>query len=50
MEQLIPDYTILETGRFIRQNILRNIFKEFIEDIVQSHEVDQFRSVFLINS
>ena len=46
--EFAPDYTRLEAGGFVRQNVLRNIFKKLVENIVERNEIDKLRRIFLV--
>ena len=49
VKQLPPDNAVLKAGGFVWQDILRNIFEKFAEDIVQRHKIHKFRRIFLID-
>ena len=44
----IPDLRFPETYAFPRKVILRDILQEFVEDVVQGHEIDVLRRILHI--
>ena len=47
--EFIPHLAGLETSRFIRKEILRNIIQKLLENIVKSDKVYELRSILLID-
>ena len=45
-----PNLAVLETCRFIGENIFGNVFKEFIENIIQGYEIYKIGRVLIISS
>lgn len=43
-----PNFALLESGRFVWENILRNIFEEFVKNVEKCDKVDEFRGVFVV--
>ena len=47
--EFVPDHAVLEPGRLIWKNVLRNVIEELTEDIIECHKIEQFRRILLID-
>ena len=41
----IPDLALFEAGGLIGQDVLRDVLQEFVEDVIQSKEIDEVRGI-----
>ena len=48
--ELIPDFAVLKTCRFVRQYVLRYILQKLTEHVVERDEINQFRRILVISS
>lgn len=48
MIEHIPDLRLLEAGRLIGKNILRNVVQKLIEDIIERIKIDEVRRILPI--
>ena len=47
--EFIPDLAVLEACGLVGQNVLGNIFKKLVEDIVEGDEIDELWGVFAVD-
>ena len=48
-EEFVPNDTAFKACRFVRQDIFRYIGQEGAENIVEGHEIQEFRCIILVN-
>ena len=44
-----PDFTLLKSGRLVRQHVLGNIVQKFMKHVVERHKIDELRRILLID-
>ena len=44
-----PDFTLLKSGRLVRQHVLGDIVQKFMKHVVERHKIDEFRRILLID-